>query len=599
MRVESEKREGREKGEPTAPSSRLVPPSEAPPLLFQRLRWRLLVNSWRALSGRSLARPLTILGVSLAVWALIFAISWLGFDFLQGPPLSLRLTAGVVVLLIDVLFLALGVLLIFSSGLILYGGLFASAETAFLLSKPAAADRVFAYKFQTALAFSSVAFLVLGSPILLAYGVVVGAPWHFYLFLPAFFLGYVLIPGSAGGMLCLLIVNFFPRRRKELLFALAAAAAVPAVWLAWSAFTLTGGAGGWQREAVGRLLGRFTFASSMLMPGHWVGSGLQAAALSDLGAALYHLALVWSNGLFLYLLTAWLARRLYRRGYDRLASSGGVRRPAAAGAAVRPAAGRGAWLDAALGACLFFVRPETRLLIVKDFKTFRRDPLQYGQVLIFVGLMVLYIMNIRRMFIADINRVYQNLLSVLNLFAVALLLCTYTGRFVYPLLSLEGRKMWLLGLLPVRRDQLLWGKFAFAATGALVIALPLVLLSDWMLGMSWPVMVLHAATTAAAAAGLSGLSVGLGACLPNFRETDPSKIAVGFGGTLNLVAGLGYLMLLLLVMAGPWHLQMGLAGTAEAGWVVGLGAALGLALAAAAVVLPLRAGVRALRRMEF
>ena len=33
-------------------------------------------------------------------------------------------------------------------------------------------------------------------------------------------------------------------------------------------------------------------------------------------------------------------------------------------------------------------------------------------------------------------------------FAIALLLCTYTGRFVYPMLSLEGRKFWVLGLLP-------------------------------------------------------------------------------------------------------------------------------------------------------
>ena len=55
--------------------------------------------------------------------------------------------------------------------------------------------------------------------------------------------------------------------------------------------------------------------------------------------------------------------------------------------------------------------------------------------------------------------------------------------------------------------------------------------------------------------GLSGLSVGLGAIVPNFRETDPSKIAVGFGGTLNLVAGLDVPAAgASALMAVPYHL---------------------------------------------
>ncbi len=170
--------------------------------------------------------------------------------------------------------------------------------------------------------------------------------------------------------------------------------------------------------------------------------------------------------------------------------------------------------------------------------------------MVFSGLMLLYFTNIRR-FVENLTGTYQNSISLLNLCAIALLLCTYTGRFVYPLLSLEGRKFWILGLLPVRREQLLWGKFAFATTGGLLIAEFLVLVSDLMLLMPVEAVLLHMLTVAVLAAGLSGLSVGLGACMPNFRETDPSKIAAGFGGTLNLVAGLLFLLLILGLMAGP------------------------------------------------
>ena len=99
--------------------------------------------------------------------------------------------------------------------------------------------------------------------------------------------------------------------------------------------------------------------------------------------------------------------------------------------------------------------------------------------------MTLYFANIRRFYQEEIGRPYQNGISLLNLVAVALLLCAYTGRFIYPLLSLEGRKFWILGLLPLQRERLLWGKFAFSATGALLIAEFLVVFSDLVLGMPW------------------------------------------------------------------------------------------------------------------
>jgi ABC-2 type transport system permease protein len=328
------------------------------------------------------------------------------------------------------------------------------------------------------------------------------------------------------------------------------------------------------------------------MPSHWISWGVIRAARGETGPTLYYLALVWSNGLFLYLLTAWVARRLYRRGFNRLATGGDLRKRWG-----------GHWLDSLLERLLVFSGPQTRLLIVKDFRTFRRDPAQWAQILIFCGLMTLYFVNIRRLFVSEINWTYQNSISLLNLGAVALLLCTYTGRFVYPLLSLEGRKFWVLGLLPLRRDRLLWGKFAFSTTGCVLIAEVLVLTSDLMLGMPPLIMVLHALAVAVLAAGLSGLSVGLGACLPNFRETDPSKIAAGFGGTLNLVIGLGYLIVVIGLMAVPWHAAMarteGATPSALAVAGIGMGVLVGLFVGAAAVFIPLHYGARQLRQMEF
>src|SRR5437016_5472231 len=101
-------------------------------LLFLTLRRRLLRNSLRSYVGGSIVQPLTILVCSLVVWAFVFGLSFEGFTYLKSQMLAP--TDRFVGLLLDLLFLSLGVLLIFSTGLILYGSLFTAAESAFLLS---------------------------------------------------------------------------------------------------------------------------------------------------------------------------------------------------------------------------------------------------------------------------------------------------------------------------------------------------------------------------------------------------------------------------------------------------------------------------------
>jgi ABC-2 type transport system permease protein len=562
------------------------------PLLFQWLRWRMMCNSLRAMLRRSAARPLIIVLCSLLVWGFLFALSYLGFhEFRYRWRVAIDLKIGGFVL--DLLFCMLMVLLTFSTAIILFGSLFAAEETAFLLVGPVAADQIFAYKYQGAVAFSSWAFVMLGTPVLLGYGLVVGAPWYFYALLPLFFLGFVLVPGSVGALACLLVVNLVPRRRKQALWAGALLlVAGLALWGLLNADPLQNLF--YDQDALNQVFDELAVLQSPLLPSHWLARGLQTATLREPGTSFYYLALIWSNGLFLYVVAAWTARRLYRRGYDHMASGGSLRRRYG-----------GLWMDRLVSRALAPLHRQTRLLFVKDFRTFRRDPRQWAQILIFFGLSLLYFGNVRRFYPQQASeRPFQNGISILNLWAISFLMCAYTGRFIFPMLSLEGRKFWMLGLLPLERQRLLWGKFAFSATGAILIAEILVVFSDIMLEMPALIILLHALTVVVIALGLSGLSVGLGACLPSFRESDPSKIAVGFGGTLNLVTGLLLLCLVIGGVALPAHLLLGKRGGTELNlslddWWLGIGVAVGLAAGAAAVVIPLRLGARALRRMEF
>jgi ABC-2 type transport system permease protein len=564
---------------------------EHQPAVFRRLRFRLARNGLRTALETSRLRVGTMALTSLFVAVFTFATGWYLFNQLAVNKIPFK--GAIVSGLFDLLFFTLGSMLVFSTGIILYASLFTAPEAKFLLTSPARADHIFATKFQGAIAFSSWAFVVLGVPIFLSYALAADVPWFFYALLPAFLLGYVLLPGSISALLGMLLVRYMPRNRKQFITVLILGLiALGILWIARIGYAarhslITDG-----RE-LDDLIGQFDAIRSGFAPSHWMTRGVMAAARGDLLEALIPLALVWSNGLVVYLIAAFAAKRLYRTAFDRHAGGGRGKKIF-----------RQSILDRVMNALVFYLDRPTRILVVKDFRTFRRDPTQWALLILFGLLMLFGATNFRQYYKNDLAVMDKYALSLMNLCGTAVLLCAGLSRFIYPLISLEGRKFWILGLMPVSRDQILRGKFAFAATGSQIIAEGLILASDVLIGLPWPGILLHAVAAAVIALGLSAMNVGLGAYLPNFKETDPSKIVVGFGGTVNMVAGLGFLVCIIGLMVVPFHvaqLAQGIKNVSDAPispWVFA-GLPVGLALGAAAVVLPLRAGARSLRAIEF
>jgi ABC-2 type transport system permease protein len=563
-------------------------------MLFQSLRWRLFCNSLSLVLGQSWLRPATIAYCCVIIWGLLFGLSWYGFYEIktkQGFPLESPLIESVFALF----FFTMTILLIFSSGIILYSGLFSGNESQFLLATPMPDDQIFAYKFQGAIAFSSWAFVLLGSPILLAYGLEVrdGAPWYYYVVLPIFFLGFLLIPGSIGAFVCLLVVNILPRHRKHILIGLALLVVAGLITWAVTWYRESRELGFGSRTWFESLLNQMSILSGRLVPFQWIAGGIKSAAMRKPEQMAYYLGLVWSNGLFCYLVSVFAARHLYRRGYNRIASGGSLRRRYG-----------GHWLDRVISRVLFPLDAQTLLLIVKDFRTFRRDPAQWFQIIIFLGIGSSYFGVVRLYYEEDVARHFKNAISLLTLTATSFLMCAYTGRFIFPMLSLEGNKFWILGLLPLDRSRLMMGKFVFASIGCVTVGEGLVLFSNLMLGTPWLIIVMHMATIGVLALAFSGMSVGLGACMPNFRESDPSKIAVGFGGTVNLVVSLMMLGLVVAMMAAPITVfygrnPVGQIHIPSVPWPIWVLFAAGFATGLCAIWMPMRAGMKHLRGMEF
>jgi ABC-2 type transport system permease protein len=402
--------------------------------------------------------------------------------------------------------------------------------------------------------------------------------------------------GGLGAVAAILVANFFPRRQKTVLGLGVAGLLVVLVVVVLQILRTPGDAG--TPDWMGGMLQKLQWSQNPLWPSRWTASGLIASARNDYATGLFYLEVLSAHALLAYLVAAVVARDLYRSGYSRVQGERSSKRPTALYA-----------LDTFFHRAFFFLPRPIRLLILKDLRTFRRDPAQWSQFLIFFGLLAFYFVNIRRLSYDLQSPYWRNLVSFLNLGVTALILSTFTSRFIFPLLSLEGRNFWVLGLLPLEREAILWGKFAFASGIALVATEFLVVLSDLMLRMHPMMIGLHVGMVAVLCFGLSGISVGLGARLPNLKESDPSRIAAGFGGTLNLLVSLVFIIAIVTSLALPCHLyfagfesnDLTVFALSESRFRFWLTLAIlgSLVIGAVGTVVPLRIGIQAFRRMEF
>ena len=562
--------------------------------LFLRLRATIAWETLRSMLVGARLRLSLVVVLSAMFWGSLFGLFLEAFTFLDA------LHAEVISLLFNAFFSSLMVMLVFSTGILLYGGLYCSSEARLLLTLPVRPETIFSHKFQEALWFSSWGFVLLGSPMLVAYGMVRHAPWTYFAMLPAFMISFVVIPATIGGICCMAMVAWLPRLRLHALSVAVVTACVGAIWIGWSALswrTADTMSAAWFEQTFARL----AITEQKLFPSWWLSSGLIESGRRGSRAAVWEavkfLALLVSNGLFLQVLAGWLARVSYTLGYSQLSGEIPARRRRPIG-----------WFDSGIVNMGSASGRPLRLLLVKDLRLFRRDISQWSQFVIFFGLLGLYFLGLRSF---NYNNAYASMIGFLNLAVVGLILSTFTTRFVFPMISLEGRRFWILGLLPVHRDQIVWSKFLFSFFGGLLPCCGLVLLSDCMLGIPRQLIVVHEVCCAVLCMGLSGIAVGLGARMPDLRESSPSKISSGFGGTLSLVLSSLFIMVVVIVAALPSHLFLATTylapGVTAAGgplsWLNGPAGTIASLLVVVAVGLvatwvPLALGLQAFRQLE-
>ncbi|MCS7014755.1 MAG: hypothetical protein RMJ19_11745 [Gemmatales bacterium] len=488
-----------------------------------RLHWWLLRNHlWIQLTQARL-RTLLLLAIAAILWFSLAALTHSAFDLLTNLIMPGYLLTQFSQLLLGALAIALGSLLAFTAGLTCYLELFRAPDAAFWLCSPLPADRIFLLKYLRTLypGFWMLSLLVL--PVLWEWHTCLRAPWWSYGVLLVALAGLLVLAASFGCLVCLLLVWMVPGHSRRLFVLLATLLVLLTAWYLGTLVpreNLSEGLLRWMRQVIHRLQPLQWF----LAPSRWWSSALTDAATGQLRSAVFATALLWSNALMLYLLTAWFAGRVYRPCYTIIAGLGDRRHQASLSRLVRGLVWPFPWPARSI-----------RALLRKDLLTLARDPVQWGQLGVLASILAVYFWTVAQLGHETLPLFLRRILQLLNLAMVALTLATWASRFVYPLVAQEIRALWLLALAPIRRAHVLYAKWMFASLLGIGGALVVLLLSHWMLCLDATAALLH--TTAAITLGLSlaGTSVGLAGLFVQPRELSPTQPLTSYGNTITLL----------------------------------------------------------------
>jgi len=455
-----------------------------------------------------------------------------------------------------ILYLVFGfffVMLVVSNLIIGYMTLFKNRETQWMLSLPIRHRDVYRWKFIEAVCVSSWALLFLSAPMLAAYGSVNDVGWKFYLKVALAYIPFLVIPAVVGSWLILALVRVLSRPWTKRIVICAAIGLLVFIIIRIKPVTESDAAGVQEAVLFPKLMRGTRILTNPYLPSAWFAEAVKAwtsytssTLLWEQGS--FNLMLLTSYALFGLLLAFDLAGRVFYGSWSAALSSRAERYQRETEAKrQRVRYTFLGWLHARVRQ----LSPQMTALVFKDVRIFWRDPAQWTQFMIFFGLLCIYVANLRNVAFEFKYPYWETLISYLNLAASALTLSTLTTRFVYPMFSLEGRRVWILGLSPVGLKRVVLQKFWMSFLVSAFITVSLMIASALMLRLPWTKVVYFAVAICLMSAALSSLAVGLGALFPNFREENPSKIVSSFGGTLCLVMSFVYNAAVVSLLALP------------------------------------------------
>ncbi|MEX2580759.1 MAG: hypothetical protein WD342_17000 [Verrucomicrobiales bacterium] len=522
-------------------------------LILFRVHAKMLRVKAVAAVTRSSLMTLTITAFLLAY---AFAGYWLfseGLEFVANLPAAGALLSD---RLIHLMFFCFMLMLIFSVAVTGYISLYRSRDTAWLLTLPVSHRAIFLWKCFESAVFSSWGLVFILAPLLAAFARIRDVGPEFF-FKTAFVLvPFLVVASTIGALLLVAAVRWLSRRQLVVGAALVALVLVAsAVRTALEGREIVNDSGLSAALTFQQVLSHTNIAVNRAVPSTWLSGSIVdwTRPYRHFGNLLYPTLLV-ANSLMGLLLAGWAGQRWFYASWNRSIQH-------SADAAIRQSGRKATTAEQmerdfpAPSAFAWLVGRPIAAISRKDFLTFFREPAQWVQFMLVFGLLAIYSSGLRRMN-GNLDQPRDLfLVAFLNLAVCALALSTLTTRFVFPQFSLEGRRLWILAMSPLKLPSIVTQKFVGSTFCSGVIVMVILLIGGFNLQLGLADSLFFAAAIGMLAVGLNALAVGLGVIFPNLEEANAAKIVSGFGGTLCLVGSFIYILVFtLLLVYARWEI---------------------------------------------
>ncbi|RKX70848.1 hypothetical protein DRP53_03645 [candidate division WOR-3 bacterium] len=422
-------------------------------------------------------------------------------------------------------------MILFSNFLTAMTTYFRSPEVELLFSLPLRPERVLRLRFLETGLYASWASLTVVIPMLLSYGVVIGFGMDEAVLILIAVLLYTGIGAALGSLLLLILLKLFPGLGNRFSIAAIILGGILAYLYFWfgkpqlfRVFELS------TELELARFIEDLGEIGSIYLPSNWLAFFIQRLFSSQ--SWLIYLALLFFTGLALYLILIEFGQRFYREIWLKQREF---------------VTGRVKTFSRLLGQNL----GRTMAIVAKDIIIFFRNPTQWVQLLIFSILMLIYIFSIYRSRFLFSSPFWKAVIGFANFAYVAFLFATLGVRFIYPSISTEGRCFLLMKAMPMRIRTLLFAKLIIYATAAIIIGELLMLTTSLILSADPGILRISLVVIGIAIFTIVAINLGIGCIIPDFAETNPSKLAAGGGGVIAGLACLAYTFLIIALFARP------------------------------------------------
>ena len=219
-----------------------------------------------------------------------------------------------------------------------------------------------------------------------------------------------------------------------------------------------------------------------------------------------------------------------------------------------------------------------------------------------VVLVVVYVVNIKFLPLTGdgVTFFIVNVIPFLNLALAGFVLASIAARFLFPAVSLEGRTWWLLRSSAMSMRHLLWAKFWTGTMPLLLLAVSIIVVTDWLLQVSPFMFVVSTLTITLMTFAIAGLAIGFGTMYPQFETENAAQIPTSFGGLLFMMTAIALIGAVIVLEARPVYAYLSArsAGSTASPGELAFGFAAAAVVCLAATFVPLRLAQRRLESIE-